>query len=966
MPGTTNTTNTTHTTHTTGPKYARYYKYYKYYTSPPARSTPGTTNTTHHHRPAVRQVLQILHITTGPQYARYYKYYTSPPARSTPGTTNTTHHHRPAVRRYYKYYTSPPARSTPGTTNTTNTTHHHRPAVRRVLQILQILHITTGPQYARLNRDEGDGAWCPKEATDSQYLQVDLGRLTFLTVVGTQGRYAHSSGNEFVRAYRLNFSRDGLQWRNWRNRQGNTVLEGNTNVFHQVLNDLHPPLITRYVRVLPVPGLSSTVCMRLELYGCPWEDGLVSYSAPEGQIMMPPGFPIASLNDSTYDGTRQKRRLSGGLGQLTDGVTGQDDFLSSRQYQVWPGYDYVGWRNDSLGTFKHVELEFTFDRPRNFTYMKVHSNNMFSRGVKIFSSVSCWFKPHLHSSFRAERVEFRTVLDDRNPSARYVTVPLGHAASVVRCSFSFADVWMMFSEISFHSEDAVVVTQTTLIRDELITSAPDYQPTPTASNQSAVNASSSPAPENGRSAILIGCLVSIILLLLVVIVFILLCQRVCKVLEKAPRRILEEEVTVRLSSCSDTIVLQTPPVPPRSAHSTGLNSDPHYERVFLLDPQYQNPAHLRNKLPELSQSAEASVCGGGYAEPDVTQCTPHQSFQSSAPHYAETDIVSLQGVTGSNMYAVPALTVDSLTRKDISAAEFPRHRLLFREKLGEGQFGEVHLCEAEGLADFLGEGPRADSRSVLVAVKQLRADATSQARNDFLKEIKIMSRLNDPNIIRLLCVCVTSDPLCMVTEYMENGDLNMFLSQREVESTLTHANNIPSVSLSELLHMSVQIASGMKYLASLNFVHRDLATRNCLLDRRLTIKISDFGMSRNLYSSDYYRIQGRAVLPIRWMAWESILLGKFTTASDVWAFGVTLWEMFTLCKEQPYSLLSDEQVIENTGEHFRNQGRQIFLYVPSLCPPSLFELMMRCWSRNIQDRPTFEGLHQALKPHADP
>lgn len=817
-------------------------------------------------------------------------------------------------------------------------------------------HFTTGPQYARLNRDEGDGAWCPKEASDSQYLQVDLGRLTFLTVVGTQGRYAHSSGNEFARAYRLNYSRDGLQWRSWKNRQGNMVLDGNTDVFHQVLNDLHPPLITRFVRVLPVPRLSTTVCMRLELYGCIWEDGLVSYSAPEGQIMMPPGFPIASLNDSTYDGTRQKRRLSGGLGQLTDGVTGQDDFLSSRQYQVWPGYDYVGWRNDSLGTFKHVELEFSFDRPRNFTYMKVHSNNMFSRGVKIFSSVSCWFNPGLHSSFGAERVEFRTVLDDRNPSARYVTVPLGRAARVVRCSFSFADVWMMFSEVSFHSEDAVVITQTTLTRDEPITSAPDHHhPTPTASNQSAVNASSSPAPEDGRSAVLIGCLVSIILLLLVVIVFILWCQRVCKVLEKAPRRILEEEVTVRLSSCSDTIVIQTPPVPPRSAHTPGLNSDPHYERVFLLDPQYQNPAHLRNKLPELSLSAEASACGGGYAEPDVTQCTPHQSFQSAAPHYAETDIVSLQGVTGSNMYAVPALTVDSLTRKDISAAEFPRQRLLFREKLGEGQFGEVHLCEAEGLDS---------SRSVLVAVKQLRADATSQARNDFLKEIKIMSRLNDPNIIRLLCVCVTSDPLCMVTEYMENGDLNMFLSQREIESTLTHANNIPSVSLSELLHMSVQIASGMKYLASLNFVHRDLATRNCLLDRRLTIKISDFGMSRNLYSSDYYRIQGRAVLPIRWMAWESILLGKFTTSSDVWAFGVTLWEMFTLCKEQPYSLLSDEQVIENTGEFFRNQGRQIFLYAPPLCPPSLFELMMRCWSRNIQDRPTFEGLHQALRPHA--
>ncbi|XP_067087501.1 LOW QUALITY PROTEIN: discoidin domain-containing receptor 2 [Osmerus mordax] len=678
--------------------------------------------------------------------------------------------------------------------------------------------------------------------------------------------------------------------------------------------------------------------------------------------MMPPGYPIASLNDSTYDGVHERRRLLGGLGQLTDGLIGQDDFLVTRQYHVWPGYDYVGWRNRDPGS-GYVEMEFVFDRQRNFTSMKVHSNNMFSRGVKIFSSVTCHFKPRLIAGWEAEPVEFRTVLDDRNPSARYVTVPLERrTAKALRCRFAFADAWMMFSEITFLSADTTGPTH----MPPLVTSLWNGEDSSASSTTHTTETSPSgkEQAEDGNTAVLIGCLVTIILLLVVIIFLILWCQYVCKVLEKAPRRILEEEVTVRLSSSSDTIILQTPPVPPRAPQV-----DPPYERVFLLDPQYQDPAALRNKLPELSQSAETSGCGGGYAEPDVTQCTPHQCFQSAVPHYAETDIVSLQGVTGSNMYAVPALTVDSLTRKDISVAEFPRQRLLFREKLGEGQFGEVHLCEAEGLPEFLGEGaplPDRDGRPVLVAVKQLRADATSNARNDFLKEIKIMSRLNDPNIIQLLCVCVTSDPLCMVTEYMENGDLNMFLSQREIESTLTHANNIPSVSLSDLLHMAVQISSGMRYLASLNFVHRDLATRNCLLDRRLTIKISDFGMSRNLYSSDYYRIQGRAVLPIRWMAWESILLGKFTTASDVWAFGVTLWEIFTLCKEQAYSLLSDEQVIENTGEFFRNQGRQIFLSAPPLCPPSLFELMMRCWGRNITDRPTFEGLYQALRPHAHP
>uniref|UniRef100_A0A4W6G6C4 Discoidin domain-containing receptor 2 n=1 Tax=Lates calcarifer TaxID=8187 RepID=A0A4W6G6C4_LATCA len=832
---------------------------------------------------------------------------------------------------------------------------------------------TTGPQYARLNREEGDGAWCPEgqlEPSDSQYLQVDLGRLTFLTVVGTQGRYARNSGNEFARAYRLNYSRDGLLWKSWRNRLGNTVMEGNKNAYASVINDLHPPVITRYVRLIPVTKLSTTVCMRVELYGCPWDDGLITYSAPEGQLMMPPGYPIASLNDSTYDGVHERRRLFGGLGQLTDGVIGLDDFLLTRQYHVWPGYDYLGWRNDSLGTQGYVEMEFVFDRQRNFTSMKVHSNNMFARGVKIFSSVTCWFKPRLIAGWEAESVVFKTVLDDRNPSARYVTVPLNRrAAKSLRCRFYFADVWMMFSEISFQSGNTHTHTHThtsfTFLpkqKNEItsyLSLRGHHTPDP--------DDPASDPPDDGNTPILIGCLVTIILLLVIIIFLILWCQYVCKVLEKVRRKRVLLRFSVRVLVLVLSYRTMTTLTSFRGTQSPA-NADPHYERVFLLDPQYQNPAVLRNKLPELSQSAEASACGGGYAEPDVTQCTPHQCFHSNAPHYAETDIVRLQGVTGSNMYAVPALTVDSLTRKDISAAEFPRQQLIFREKLGEGQFGEVHLCEAEGLPEFLGEGsplPDRDGHSVLVAVKQLRADATSQARNDFLKEIKIMSRLNDPNIIRLLCVCVSSDPLCMVTEYMENGDLNMFLSQREIESTLTHANNIPSVSLSDLLHMSVQISSGMKYLASLNFVHRDLATRNCLLDRRLTIKIADFGMSRNLYSSDYYRIQGRAVLPIRWMAWESILLGKFTTASDVWAFGVTLWEIFTLCKEQPYSLLSDEQVIENTGEFFRNQGRQIFLYAPPLCPPSLFELMMRCWSRDIPNRPSFEGLYQALRPHVN-
>ncbi|XP_009864073.1 PREDICTED: discoidin domain-containing receptor 2-like isoform X2 [Apaloderma vittatum] len=790
---------------------------------------------------------------------------------------------------------------------------------------------STGPQYARLQREEGDGAWCPAgllQPEDVQFLQIDLHKLFFITLIGTQGRHARATGKEFARAYRIDYSRNGERWISWKDRQGRKVIQGNIDTYDVVLKDLRPPIIARFIRVIPVTEMPMTVCMRVELYGCVWYDGLASYSIPEGGTIAAPGFPIVYLNDSTYDGYQERRHLYGGLGQLTDGVLGLDDFTQSHQYRVWPGYDYVGWKNESFSTGS-VEMEFQFDRPRNFTSMKVHCNNMFSKGVKIFQKVECLFKPRLIADWEPEPVGVATVLDDKNPSARFVTVPLNQrVGKAILCRFYFADTWMMMSEISFQSGELFLHSG----KSETTSSV-----TSTWIGEKA---------DDSNTSILVGCLVAIILLLLMIIIIILWKQYVQKRLEKAPRRILEEDATVRLSFYSYTI----------ANNQTQIHqSNPTYERAFPLDLEYHQPATLLQKLPELSQSAEDS------GNPDLTKSTPHQGFQNNVPHYAETDIVHLQGVTGNNMYAVPALTVDSLTKKDISVGEFPRQQLRLKEKLGEGQFGEVHLCEADGLLEFLGVSSiEFTHQPVLVAVKMLRSDVNKTARNDFLKEIKIMSRLKNPNIIRLLGVCVRDDPLCMITEYMENGDLNQFLSQREIYSKFAISNNIPCVSYSNLLYMATQIASGMKYLASLNFVHRDLATRNCLVGNNYTIKIADFGMSRNLYSGDYYRIQGRAVLPIRWMAWESILLGKFTTASDVWAFGVTLWEMFILCKEQPYSLLSDEQVIENTGEFFRSQGRQIYLSQTPLCPNPVFDLMLKCWSRDIKDRPTFDMIHHFL------
>ncbi|XP_061632863.1 epithelial discoidin domain-containing receptor 1 isoform X2 [Phyllopteryx taeniolatus] len=928
---------------------------------------------------------------------------------------------------------------------------------------------STEAKHARLSTGEGDGAWCPKGAVfpdGSEYLQVDLRKLHFLALVGTQGRHADGHGQEFVRSYRLRYSRDGVKWITWKDRWGQEVVSGNENTYDVVLKDLGPPIVARMVRFYPLADRVMSVCLRVELYGCVWTDGLKAYTAPVGHVMNLSGLPVY-LNDSTYDGSTEQGVQFGGLGQLCDGVLGGDDFMESKELRVWPGYDYLGWNRDVLGKAS-VDIEFHFEKPRILQVMQVHSNNRHTQGVRVFNKVECTFKPGLLQPWSA--LALRVPLDDlKDPSSRTISLPLdGRAALILRCNFSFADRWLLLSEISFLSEAI-----------EKDVTQPNGSKTPTTSASPSLNhTSSSPAPSHGASntspgafappptasstfmmgttanwtlsgpefnavspraglpvakddssntAILIGCLVGIILLLLAVIAVILWRQYWKKLLGKAQGGLSSDELRVHLSVPSDNVVINNthsyssryqrihtfPDEPEREGESEYqepsalLHPRDHRDSTALL---LNNPAyhlllsdHRKGSRPSTCQAQEKSlnvphVCGlesspeKGFpltqdepppypGSPPYPALSPSVSppLPPSVPHYAEADIVSLQGVSGNNTYAVPALASSSPGADPSPLPELPRQCLVFKEKLGEGQFGEVHLCEIENPQDLPSlEFPFnvRKGRPLLVAVKILRPDASKNARNDFLKEVKILSRLKDPNIIRLLGVCVSSDPLCMVTEYMECGDLNQYLSHRVLLDKSGPSHTTPTISYPALISMASQIASGMKFLSSLNFVHRDLATRNCLVggergnsdaddpSGERHIKIADFGMSRNLYAGDYYRIQGRAVLPIRWMAWECILMGKFTTASDVWAFGVTLWEMLSVCQEQPYSNLTDEQVIDNAGEFFRDQGRQVYLGKPAVCPQGLYELMLSCWNRDCKLRPSFGHIHAFLTEDA--
>ena len=277
-------------------------------------------------------------------------------------------------------------------------------------------------------------------------------------------------------------------------------------------------------------------------------------------------------------------------------------------------------------------------------------------------------------------------------------------------------------------------------------------------------------------------------------------------------------------------------------------------------------------------------------------------------------------------------------------------------EIGMGQFGKVILAETVGLSakDLrLSESDDDKSKSTLVAVKKLKSDAPNVTKEAFVKEVNFMSRLTDRNVIRILGVCYEDNPFIMM-EYMEKGDLNQYLQKFKTLST-TDSEPQGQITTRTLVHIATQIASAMKYLASHNFVHRDLATRNCLVGPNYLVKISDFGMSKSLYGSHYYRIHGHFALPVRWMSYECFY-GKFSQKSDVWAFGVTMWEIFSLAKEQPYNDMSDKQVVEDA---LKGKNR-ILLARPDKCPLEVYMIMQKCWVHNSKQRATFEELFQLL------
>ncbi|XP_065693411.1 ephrin type-A receptor 5 isoform X20 [Patagioenas fasciata] len=266
------------------------------------------------------------------------------------------------------------------------------------------------------------------------------------------------------------------------------------------------------------------------------------------------------------------------------------------------------------------------------------------------------------------------------------------------------------------------------------------------------------------------------------------------------------------------------------------------------------------------------------------------------------------------------------------AKEIEASCITIERVIGAGEFGEV----CSGRLKLQGK------RELPVAIKTLKVGYTEKQRRDFLGEASIMGQFDHPNIIHLEGVVTKNKPVMIVTEYMENGSLDTFLKKNDGQFTVI-----------QLVGMLRGIASGMKYLSDMGYVHRDLAARNILINSNLVCKVSDFGLSRVLEDDPEaaYTTRGGKI-PIRWTALEAIAFRKFTSASDVWSYGIVMWEVMSY-GERPYWEMTNQDVIKAVEEGYR-------LPSPMDCPAALYQLMLDCWQKDRNSRPKFDEIVSML------
>ncbi|XP_074597886.1 tyrosine kinase receptor Cad96Ca-like [Brevipalpus obovatus] len=332
--------------------------------------------------------------------------------------------------------------------------------------------------------------------------------------------------------------------------------------------------------------------------------------------------------------------------------------------------------------------------------------------------------------------------------------------------------------------------------------------------------------------------------------------------------------------------------------------------------------------------------GGGSGEGGRILSSPDSDSKKS-----NTSTIMIPSSPSSGTSSSPSSPNTSNYTKLAYSIEYPRKNLQLLQVLGEGNFGQVWKARVTHLRE-----------TYYVAVKTNKDDCSEHAWDDLLQELNIMLKLGKhSNVVRLLACCTEKVPYYLIMEYVECGKLLNYLRRYRKENSY-YNDEYCRVAIADLILFSYHAAKGMEFISSYGIIHRDLAARNILVSRDRVCKVADFGLARSVNDSDKdsYEQKTRGAMPIRWMAPESLSSNFFTSKSDVWSFGILLWEILTL-GSTPYPGLSATEVVNKVCNGYV-MDRPLVRW----CNDELYWLMRACWAMDAECRPNFTKIRQIL------
>ncbi|XP_048488344.1 epithelial discoidin domain-containing receptor 1 isoform X2 [Plutella xylostella] len=806
---------------------------------------------------------------------------------------------------------------------------------------------SVSPLSSRIRTEIRGGAWCPNgliTPQSRQYLEVDLHDEYLITATETQGRFANSVGVEFVESYSIEYWRNSLmRWVKYKDFNGSrvTLLPGNVNTYMPRKVILEAPFIASKIRFYPHAAHPRTACMRVEIYGCRWKQALKAYSAPKGGNMQAMAGG-ARFEDLSYDGLMRDNMMQDGLGQITDSLTGPNDFelLDTSDTR---GTRWVGW-NKTMLQKDEVELTFNFTGPRLFQHIDLHTNNMFTKDVQLFKEAEVYFSLE-GERWQEDCVSYEPKQDRVSEHARTIRIGLDNrTATHLLVKLQFQHQWILISEVTFKTLPTTVNRSAEFLEEY-------YRTENSPSSKKKRNTVTSFKVSVGLAC---GALVGGGAFIAATAVFLarrarrripnLLKKPFCPSLRQGHARNNRRapRLALALATC--------PPI--------------HMLRPAVVDEDYREPYNIwretlgRRQKRDINMAHEQNEYNEICEEPDFPRPYMMKRPDPGESFYAATDIIH-HTYPDERLYRRERPVPGLFTSIKLPEAEppngvaplldFPRGRMRPISCLGEGPYGTLQICETDGIEELSDEESPSGDRRKLVVVKTLWRGCHNDVKAAFAREATWGAGLKHPQLARVLGLSL-QEPPCAA---LDRGDAAPLPTVLKLNRKLNYGSS---------LHICCQIAAGMKYLESFELVHRDLAARNMIVSEDLTVKIADYAMFCGEFVGDYHVMADGSRLPLRWMAWESLLLGMYAPSSDVWSFGVTVWEVLTHCTAKPFEEMSDDQVVENAAE-WRSGGRaaRVPAAPPPRCRRELYDLMHECWRREPMQRPRFNDLHRFLE-----